>query len=151
LGRTTRDQLLFLFFSDGLTILQVWQTTAIPNFPTFIIRRRRHFFRVPEFETLQLHAGQDVDPTTNARAPPIYATTSFVFNDSAVCHDFPRCHGRIMGDVSLSSFQHAADLFGLRAFGNIYSRMGNPTVVCLHVSLWQISGYLLKTSPQGRL
>ncbi|KAI0272029.1 O-acetylhomoserine ami [Russula aff. rugulosa BPL654] len=40
-------------------------------------------YRVPEFETLQLHAGQDVDPTTNARAPPIYATTSFVFNDSA--------------------------------------------------------------------
>jgi hypothetical protein len=41
----------------------------------------------PEFETLQLHAGQAVDPTTNARAPPIYATTSFVFNDSAVRHD----------------------------------------------------------------
>lgn len=64
------------------------------------------FHRVPEFETLQLHAGQDVDPATNARAPPIYATTSFVFNDSA----------------------HAADLFGLRSFGNIYSRIGNPTV-----------------------
>jgi O-acetylhomoserine/O-acetylserine sulfhydrylase len=64
------------------------------------------FYRVPEFETLQLHAGQDVDPATNARAPPIYASTSFVFNDSA----------------------HAADLFGLRAFGNIYSRIGNPTV-----------------------
>jgi O-acetylhomoserine/O-acetylserine sulfhydrylase len=47
----------------------------------------RHPFREPEFETLQLHAGQDVDPATNARAPPIYATTSFVFNDSAVCHD----------------------------------------------------------------
>ena len=40
--------------------------------------------REPEFETLQLHAGQDVDPATNARAPPIYASTSFVFNDSAV-------------------------------------------------------------------
>jgi cystathionine beta-lyase/cystathionine gamma-synthase len=37
-----------------------------------------------EFETLQVHAGQDVDPAANARAPPIYATTSFVFNDSAV-------------------------------------------------------------------
>lgn len=48
---------------------------------------RGHSFRVPEFETLQLHAGQDVDPTTNARAPPIYASTSFVFNDSAVCHN----------------------------------------------------------------
>ncbi|KAF8261718.1 O-acetylhomoserine ami [Lactarius quietus] len=65
-----------------------------------------NFYREPEFETLQLHAGQDVDPTTNARAPPIYASTSFVFNDSA----------------------HGADLFGLRAFGNIYSRVGNPTV-----------------------
>ncbi|EIW85017.1 O-acetylhomoserine ami [Coniophora puteana RWD-64-598 SS2] len=58
-----------------------------------------------EFETLQLHAGQTQDPTTNARAVPIYASTSFVFNDSA----------------------HGADLFGLRAFGHIYSRIGNPT------------------------
>ncbi|KAH9170562.1 O-acetylhomoserine ami [Lactarius sanguifluus] len=65
-----------------------------------------NFYKEPEFETLQLHAGQDVDPATNARAPPIYASTSFVFNDSA----------------------HGADLFGLRAFGNIYSRIGNPTV-----------------------
>ncbi|KDQ57910.1 hypothetical protein JAAARDRAFT_69265 [Jaapia argillacea MUCL 33604] len=64
------------------------------------------FYREPEFDTLQLHAGQEVDPTTNARAVPIYASTSFVFNNS----------------------QHAADLFGLRAFGNIYSRIGNPTV-----------------------
>ena len=48
--------------------------------------------REPEFETLQLHAGQDVDPTTHARAPPIYASTAFVFDDS----------------------QQAADLFGLK-------------------------------------
>jgi len=65
-----------------------------------------NFYRAPEFETLQLHAGQEVDPATNARAPPIYATTSFVFNDST----------------------HGADLFALRAPGNIYSRIGNPTV-----------------------
>ncbi|KFY59323.1 hypothetical protein V496_05714 [Pseudogymnoascus sp. VKM F-4515 (FW-2607)] len=58
------------------------------------------------FETLQLHAGQEPDPTTNARAVPIYATTSFTFNDSA----------------------HGARLFGLKEFGNIYSRIGNPTV-----------------------
>jgi O-acetylhomoserine/O-acetylserine sulfhydrylase len=64
------------------------------------------FYREPDFDTLQLHAGQEPDPTTNARAVPIYASTSFVFNNSA----------------------HAADLFGLRAFGNIYSRIGNPTV-----------------------
>ncbi|KAJ8584670.1 hypothetical protein M405DRAFT_446919 [Rhizopogon salebrosus TDB-379] len=59
-----------------------------------------------EFETLQLHAGQVPDPTTNARAVPIYASTSFVFNDS----------------------NHGADLFSLKAFGHIYSRIGNPTV-----------------------
>ncbi|KAG2002452.1 O-acetylserine sulfhydrylase/homocysteine synthase [Coprinopsis cinerea AmutBmut pab1-1] len=64
------------------------------------------FHKEPEFDTIQLHGGQVPDPTTNARAVPIYATTSYVFNDSA----------------------HAADLFGLRAFGNIYSRIGNPTV-----------------------
>ncbi|KAI9901641.1 hypothetical protein N3K66_003458 [Trichothecium roseum] len=57
------------------------------------------------FETLQLHAGQDPDPTTNSRAVPIYATTSYVFNDSA----------------------HGARLFGLKEFGNIYSRIMNPT------------------------
>ncbi|KAL9614385.1 MAG: hypothetical protein Q9167_001114 [Letrouitia subvulpina] len=60
----------------------------------------------PKFETLQLHAGQEPDPATNARAVPIYASTSFVFNDSA----------------------HGARLFGLKEFGNIYSRIMNPTV-----------------------
>ncbi|KAL4788425.1 Cys/Met metabolism PLP-dependent enzyme-domain-containing protein [Aspergillus varians] len=58
------------------------------------------------FETLQLHAGQEPDPTTNSRAVPIYATTSYTFNDSA----------------------HGARLFGLKEFGNIYSRIMNPTV-----------------------
>lgn len=58
-------------------------------------------------ETIALHAGQEhADPATGARAVPIYATSSFVFN----------------------SPEHAADLFGLRAFGNIYSRLTNPTV-----------------------
>ncbi len=56
-------------------------------------------------ETLALHAGQKVDPTTNARAVPIYATTSYVFDDAA----------------------HAARLFGLQEFGNIYTRIMNPT------------------------
>jgi len=60
----------------------------------------------PKFETLQLHAGQEPDPTTNARAVPIYATTSYVFNDSA----------------------HGARLFALQEFGNVYSRIMNPTV-----------------------
>ncbi|KAK7740214.1 Homocysteine/cysteine synthase [Diaporthe eres] len=58
------------------------------------------------FETLQLHGGQEPDSATNARAVPIYATTSYVFNDSA----------------------HGARLFGLKEFGNIYSRIMNPTV-----------------------
>lgn len=58
------------------------------------------------FETLQLHAGQTVDPTTKSRAVPIYQTTSYVFEDS----------------------QEAEDLFGLKKTGNIYSRIGNPTV-----------------------
>jgi O-acetylhomoserine (thiol)-lyase len=56
-------------------------------------------------DTLAIHAGQLPDPATNARAVPIYATTSYVFNDT----------------------QHAADLFGLRVFGNIYTRIMNPT------------------------
>ncbi len=58
-----------------------------------------------KFETLQLHAGQQPDPTTGARAVPIYQTTSYNFNDA----------------------QHAADLFGLKKFGNIYTRIMNPT------------------------
>jgi len=57
------------------------------------------------FETLQLHAGQQIDPTTKSRAVPIYQTTSYGFNDAA----------------------HAANLFGLREFGNIYTRIMNPT------------------------
>ena len=57
------------------------------------------------FDTLQLHAGQQIDPTTNSRAVPIYQTTSFGFNNAL----------------------HAANLFGLREFGNIYTRIMNPT------------------------
>ncbi len=57
------------------------------------------------FETLQLHAGQVADPTTNSRAVPIYQTSSYVFNDA----------------------DHGANLFGLKEFGNIYTRLMNPT------------------------
>src|SRR5664279_5682367 len=57
------------------------------------------------FETLQLHAGQTIDKTTNSRAVPIYQTSSYVF-DSA---------------------DKAAELFGLKDFGNIYTRLMNPT------------------------
>jgi O-acetylhomoserine/O-acetylserine sulfhydrylase len=64
-------------------------------------------YKAPEFDTLQVHGGQVPDTATNARAVPIYSTASFSFNSSA----------------------HGADLFALRDFGNIYSRIGNPTVV----------------------
>ena len=57
------------------------------------------------FETLQLHAGQEVDPTTGSRAVPIYQTTSYVFKNSV----------------------HGANLFALKEFGNIYTRIMNPT------------------------
>ncbi len=57
------------------------------------------------YETLQLHAGQEPDPSTNARAVPIYQTSSYVFNDA----------------------EHGANLFGLKEFGNIYTRLMNPT------------------------
>lgn len=58
-----------------------------------------------KFETLQVHAGQEVDKATNSRAVPIYQTSSYAFDDA----------------------QHGADLFGLRKFGNIYTRLMNPT------------------------
>lgn len=58
-----------------------------------------------KFDTLQVHAGQEVDKSTNSRAVPIYQTTSYLFDDA----------------------QHGADLFGLRKFGNIYTRLMNPT------------------------
>ena len=57
------------------------------------------------FETLQVHAGQEPDTGTNARSVPIYSTTSFTFNDT----------------------EHAANLFALKEFGNIYTRIMNPT------------------------
>ena len=58
-----------------------------------------------QFETLQLHAGQEIDETTRSRALPLYQTTSFTFKDS----------------------EHGAKLFGLQEFGNIYTRIMNPT------------------------
>src|ERR1700678_3239270 len=58
-----------------------------------------------KFETLQLHAGQIADPVTKARAVPIFQTTSYVFDNT----------------------EHAANLFGLKEFGNIYTRIMNPT------------------------
>ena len=68
--------------------------------------------------TMAVHAGQEPDPATNARAVPIYATTSYVFDDTA----------------------HAANLFGLSEFGNIYSRLMNPTNDVLEKRLAAMGG-----------
>src|SRR5665811_1450340 len=69
-------------------------------------------------DTLALHAGQIPDPTTGSRAVPIYQTTSYAFNDA----------------------DHAADLFALRTFGNIYTRLMNPTTDVLEKRLAAITG-----------
>ena len=74
--------------------------------------------RIPGFATLAIHAGAQPDPTTGARATPIYQTTSFVFED----------------------VDHAASLFGLQTFGNIYSRIGNPTNAVLEERVAALEG-----------
>src|ERR1700720_1817364 len=74
--------------------------------------------RIPGFSTLAIHAGAKPDPTTGARATPIYQTTSFVFED----------------------VDHAASLFGLQAFGNIYTRIGNPTTAVLEERVAALEG-----------
>jgi O-acetylhomoserine (thiol)-lyase len=74
--------------------------------------------RIPGFSTLSIHAGARPDPTTGARATPIYQTTSFVFDD----------------------VEHAASLFGLQAFGNIYTRIGNPTCAVLEERVAALEG-----------
>lgn len=74
--------------------------------------------REPGFATLAVHAGAQPDPTTGARATPIYQTTSFVFDD----------------------VDHAAALFGLQTFGNIYTRIGNPTNAVLEERVAALEG-----------
>src|SRR5256885_8863681 len=74
--------------------------------------------RTPGFNSLAIHAGAKPDPTTGARATPIYQTTSFVFDD----------------------VDHAASLFGLQSFGNIYTRIGNPTNAVLEERVAALEG-----------
>ncbi len=74
--------------------------------------------RTPGFDTLAIHAGAQPDPATGARATPIYQTTSFVFDDA----------------------DHAASLFGLKAFGNIYTRIMNPTQAVLEERVAALEG-----------
>ena len=72
----------------------------------------------PGFSTLSIHAGARPDPTTGARVTPIYQTTAFVFDD----------------------VDHAASLFGLQAFGNIYTRITNPTTAALEERVAALEG-----------
>ncbi|GHE48669.1 O-acetylhomoserine aminocarboxypropyltransferase [Camelimonas fluminis] len=74
--------------------------------------------REPNFHTLAVHAGASPDPTTGARVTPIYQTASFVFDD----------------------VDHAASLFGLQAFGNIYTRITNPTTAVLEERVAALEG-----------
>ena len=74
--------------------------------------------RIPGFDTLALHAGARPDPATGARITPIYQTTAYVFDD----------------------VQHAADLFALRKFGNIYTRIMNPTQSVLEEKVAALEG-----------
>lgn len=74
--------------------------------------------KAPGFNTLAIHAGAAPDPTTGARATPIYQTTSFVFDNA----------------------DHAASLFGLQAFGNIYTRIMNPTQAVLEERVAALEG-----------
>src|SRR5260370_4539387 len=74
--------------------------------------------RVPGFATVAVHGGAQPDPTTGARATPIYQTTSFVFDD----------------------VDHAASLFGLQAFGNIYTRIGTATNAVLEERIAALEG-----------
>jgi len=82
--------------------------TLSSHFSTYVAKKKIviiNHLTSQRFETLQLHAGQVPDPATNSRAVPIYQTSSYVFND----------------------VDHGANLFGLKEFGNIYTRLMNPT------------------------
>ena len=74
--------------------------------------------RKPSFETIAVQSGHNPDPTTLSRGVPIYRTSSFTFK----------------------SAEHAANLFGLKEFGNIYSRMGNPTNEILEIRVSRLEG-----------
>lgn len=84
----------------------------------FLFIGGNHMTESFEFETLQLHAGQEVDAVSKSRALPIYQTTSFTFDDTG----------------------HAARLFGLEEVGNIYTRLTNPTTAVLETRVAELEG-----------
>jgi O-acetylhomoserine (thiol)-lyase len=86
--------------------------------PAFNLREDAMSDQEPGFSTLSIHAGARPDPTTGARITPIYQTTAFVFDD----------------------VDHAASLFGLQAFGNIYTRITNPTTAVLEERVAALEG-----------
>ena len=117
-----------LTLSDTDSLSDLYRSSSLPTSPSYRLHTARCPFallrslycRLPlslpsfsmsepakpqRFETIQVHGGQTIDKGTNARAVPIYATTSFAFNDT----------------------DHGARLFGLQEFGNIYTRIMNPT------------------------
>src|SRR3982074_3279059 len=103
--------------------------TACRKFSNREQQESRMTDRLPGFATLAVHAGAQPDPTTGARVTPIYQTTSFVFNDA----------------------DHAASLFGLQAFGNIYTRIGNPTNAVLEERVASLEGGTAAVAVRGSL
>lgn len=88
------------------------------SFPSISLKIKKMSSKNYRYETLQLHAGQSADPVTGSRAVPIYQTTSYVFKDA----------------------EHAANLFGLKEFGNIYTRLMNPTTDVLEKRIAALEG-----------
>ena len=109
-------------FSDNETVERFLKILSQIGLVKIIERKRKGGTALSDsprrFATLAVHAGQEPDPTTTARAVPIYATTSYVFK----------------------STDHAANLFALREFGNIYTRLTNPTNDVLEKRLAALDG-----------
>ncbi|KAJ7256363.1 Cys/Met metabolism PLP-dependent enzyme-domain-containing protein [Mycena rebaudengoi] len=103
---------------DCLGIVCTHRTAAARHPKIYFQISTDGFYKTPEFDTLQLHAGQTPDAATHARAALIYASSSFVFDSSA----------------------HGADLFALKETGNVYSRIGNPTVAVFEKRIAALEG-----------
>jgi len=116
-GYSSDKSFLVLFFKKALLALHDSRSTVDVG----QLNARKEVAIVtgsPHPETLALHAGWRADPATGAVAPPIYQTTSYQFRDAA----------------------HAADLFALRELGNIYTRIGNPTIDILEQRVAALEG-----------
>jgi O-acetylhomoserine (thiol)-lyase len=92
--------------------------TNLPSYPVLASSASRFGKLIMKFDTICLHGGSEPDPTTGARAVPLYRTTAFQFN----------------------STEHAANLFGLKELGNIYTRLMNPTTDVLEKRVSMLEG-----------